>query len=166
MSEFETIQDIVLAAYRNMSSDVWDFICGGTESETTLLRNRQALDTLAFRPRVLRDVSKIDTSTTLLGSRLPIPVFFAPVGGLNQIDPNATRFALRAASRFGILKFLSSVNGCLELEEGAEIAGDSLIFQLYIKGDDAWLDAFLDRIEKAHCRGFCLTLSGRISCSN
>ncbi|MCJ7594025.1 MAG: alpha-hydroxy-acid oxidizing protein [Desulfobacterales bacterium] len=158
MSEFETIQDIVLAAYRNMSSDVWDFVCGGTESETTLLRNRQALDTLAFRPRVLRDVSKIDTSTTLLGSRLPIPVFLAPVGGLNQIDPDGAGLALRAASRFGVLKFLSSVNGCLELEEGTEIVGDSLVFQLYIRGDEAWLDAFLDRIEKANCRGLCLTV--------
>jgi len=80
------------------------------------------------------------------------------VGGLSQIDADGARFALRAASRFGVLKFLSSVNGCVELEEGAEIAGDSLVFQLYIRGDEAWMDAFLDRIEKAHCRGFCLTV--------
>ncbi|MBU2497935.1 MAG: alpha-hydroxy-acid oxidizing protein [Proteobacteria bacterium] len=152
------MQDIVLKAHRNLSSNVWDFVSGGTESETTLLRNRQALDALAFRPRVLRDVSKIDTSTTFLGSRLPIPVFFAPVGSLNQINPDSTRFALRAASRFGIFKFLSSVNGCLELEEGAEIAGKSLVFQLYIRGDEAWLNAFLDRIIKANCRGLCLTV--------
>lgn len=158
MSEFESTQDIVLKAYRNVSSHLWDFISGGTESETTLLRNRQALDALAFRPRVLRDVSRIDPSTTFLGKRLPIPVFFAPVGTLNQIDPEGMRLALQAASRYGIPTFMSSVNGCLELEEGAEIAGKSLVFQLYIRGDQSWVDTFLDRVERSRCGAFCLTV--------
>ena len=104
MIEFETIQDVVLKAYRSLSPEVWDFVTGGTESETTLLRNRQALDALAFRPRVLRDVSEIDTSTTFLGSKLTIPVFLAPVGTLNQIGPDSARFALEPTSRFGSCK--------------------------------------------------------------
>ena len=64
MPHFETIQEIVLAAYQKMTPHVWDHVVGGAESETSLCRNRQALDSLALQPRVMRDVSKIDTSTS------------------------------------------------------------------------------------------------------
>ncbi|MBW2027967.1 MAG: alpha-hydroxy-acid oxidizing protein [Deltaproteobacteria bacterium] len=158
MSEFETVQEIILKAYRNMSREIWDHVSGGTESETTLLRNRQALDSLGFRPRVLRDVSRVDPSTTLLGKRLRIPVFLAPLGGLSRIHPEGPLLALNGASRFGTLIFLSSVNGSMELEEAAELTKDSLVFQLYIRGDRTWVDAYLERVAGAEIRGFCLTV--------
>ena len=68
-------------ARRNLPQDLWDHLSGGSDSETTLLRNRQALDSLALRQRVLVDVRKIDITTTLLGRKLASPVFLAPVGG-------------------------------------------------------------------------------------
>ena len=157
MSEFETIQEIVLKAYRRMSPNVWDHVSGGTESETTLRRNRRALDSLALRPRVLRDVTEIDTSTTFLGRKQRIPVFLAPIGSLDQVHPEGALPSMRAAAEFGILNFLGSVNQ-LELEAAAEIAKESLVFQLYIRGDDAWVDAYLERIAKAECQAFCLTV--------
>jgi len=157
MSDFETIQDIILKAYRGMPPNIWDHVAGGTESETTLQRNRQALDSLAFRPRVLRNVTKIDASTTLLGCPMRIPVFLAPVAGLEQVHPEGALPAFRAATEFGILTFLGSINQ-LDLESAAEKAGENLVFQLYMQGDDAWLDAYLDRVAKARCRGFCLTV--------
>ena len=80
--EFLSLQEIVAAARRNMSIDLWNHLVGGADSETTLKRNRQALDSLALRQRVLVDVRKIDITTTLLGSTLSSPVFLAPVGGL------------------------------------------------------------------------------------
>ncbi|MDA1097310.1 MAG: alpha-hydroxy-acid oxidizing protein, partial [Chloroflexi bacterium] len=64
---------------------------------------RQAFDRLAFRPRVLVDVSQIDTSTTLLGHGLRIPVMLAPVGGLQRFTPDggvaATRLRRRDRAR-------------------------------------------------------------------
>jgi isopentenyl diphosphate isomerase/L-lactate dehydrogenase-like FMN-dependent dehydrogenase len=78
--DFVTNQDIILAARRNLSQNVWDYLTGGAESGTTMRRNRFGLDSLAFRPRVLVDVSKIDPSTTFLGHRLKIPVMLAPIG--------------------------------------------------------------------------------------
>jgi glycolate oxidase len=157
MSGFETIQEIVFKANRQMTPDLWDHVSGGTESETTLRRNRQALDRLAFRPRVLRDVTSIDTSTTLLGCRLRIPVFFAPLGGMSQFHAEGGLPSLRAAAGFGSLMFLSSVSE-LNLEDAALAGRENLVFQLYRQGDDDWLDAYLDRVEKARCRGFCLTV--------
>ena len=56
-----TLGEIVQRAHENASPEAWDYMIGGSETETTLRRNRLALDELAFRPRVLRDVSHIDT---------------------------------------------------------------------------------------------------------
>jgi len=72
-SRFQTLHEIVRAARMNLAPGPWDYLAGGTETETTLRRNRRALDSLAFRPRVLRDVSKIDTSSTLFGRPVRIP---------------------------------------------------------------------------------------------
>src|ERR1044072_4787891 len=80
-------QEIVQAARRNLPQDVWDYLTGGAESETTMRRNRLGFDSLALRPRVLIDVSKIDTSTTFLGQKLRIPVMMAPIGSRQTITP-------------------------------------------------------------------------------
>ena len=159
-TDFETIQEIVLRAHQEMSPHVREHVNGGSESETTLLRNRQSIDSLAFRPRVLRDVSEIDPSTTFIGSKLRIPVFLAPVGSLDQVHPEGPIHATRAATEFGTLMFLSSVNSFppLEPESAAEEAGDGLVFQLYQRGDWAWLEAYLERVVKIGCRAFCLTV--------
>src|SRR6476660_9131977 len=61
MAEFTTLQEMLLIAHGKVEPAVWDFINGGTESEVTLRRNRHGLDRLAFRPRVLSDVARIDT---------------------------------------------------------------------------------------------------------
>ena len=55
--DFLTLHEFVKAAKGKLSPGTWDYLVGATETETTMLRNRQALDSLAFRPRVLRDVS-------------------------------------------------------------------------------------------------------------
>jgi len=157
MSTFETIQEIVLKAYRAMSPDLWEHVSGGTESETTLRRNRQALDRIAFRPRVLRNVAAIDTSATFLGSKLPIPVFLAPMGGMDLLYPEGALLCLRASAGFGVPFFLSSVSQ-LELEIAAGTGAENLVFQPYVVGDEAWLDTQLERTVKAGCRAFCLTV--------
>src|SRR2546427_8570233 len=79
-TEFENLHEIVGRARQNLDQNAWDYIVGGTESETTLRRNRLALDSIALRPRVLRDVSRIDISVEHFGRRLRLPVFLAPVG--------------------------------------------------------------------------------------
>ena len=147
----------MLKAHRALSPALWDFISGGSESETTLRRNRQALDRLAFRPRVLRDVTEIDTSTTFLGHQMRLPVFFAPMGGMSEFHPEGALGSVRAASRFGILKILSSVSQ-LELEVAANEAKESLVFQLYKQGNDAWFFDYLKRVKESGCRAFCLTV--------
>jgi isopentenyl diphosphate isomerase/L-lactate dehydrogenase-like FMN-dependent dehydrogenase len=107
--DFVTNQEIILAARRNLSQNVWDYLTGGVESETTMRRNRFGLDSLAFRPRVLVDVSKIDPSTTFLGHRLKIPVMLAPIGSLQAITPQGGVAVSKATEEFGTINFVSSV---------------------------------------------------------
>src|SRR3954468_20990510 len=83
--EFLTLQEIVAAARRNLAPGPWSYLIGGAETETTVKRNRQALETLAFRPRVLRDMSAIDSTATFLKEKSRLPMFLAPIGGLESI---------------------------------------------------------------------------------
>src|SRR5438067_903458 len=82
--DFMNLHEIVAKARQNLNQNDWDYIVGGAESETTLRRNRLALDTLALRPRVLRDVSSIDASIEAFGRKLRLPIVLAPVGSLES----------------------------------------------------------------------------------
>src|ERR1041384_2138676 len=86
-NDFVTLHEIVKAAKIRLNPNIWDYLIGGTETETTLRRNRMALDSIAFKPRVLRDVSKIDPSSDILGRRIRIPVRLAPFGSLESFEP-------------------------------------------------------------------------------
>src|SRR5713101_6294194 len=154
---FQTLHEIVKAARTNLAQGPWDYLMGGAESETTLRRNRQALDSLAFRPRVLRDVSKIDCTSTFLGRPVRIPVMLAPIGGLETFDPGGGATVGRASAEFGVPHMLSSV--CMPgLEATAAAADNFRIFQLYVRGDDAWVDDHVKRARDHGYAAFCLTV--------
>ena len=135
--DFVTNQEIILAARRNLTQDIWDYLSGGAESETTMRRNRAAFDSLALRPRICVDVSKIDTSTTFLGQKLRIPVMMAPIGSLQTITPQGGVAVAQAAAEFGTMNFVSSVTQP-SLEEIAASTTHPKIFQLYIRGGLDW----------------------------
>ncbi len=111
MSSFNTVQDIVWSAHEKLSKPMWEFITYGTETDTTVYRNRQAFDSLAFRPRVMRDVRDVDPRTRFLGHELRIPVILSPVGALKRIDPSTDGVAdaARAAADFGTMQVVSGV---------------------------------------------------------
>ncbi len=154
---FQTLHEIAKAARLHLKQGDWDYLMGGAESETTLRRNRQALDSVAFRPRVLRDVSKVDTTSTFLGRPVRIPVMLAPIGGLETFDPGGGATVGRASAEFGVPHMLSSV--CHPgLEATAAAADNFRIFQLYVRGDDAWVDDHVKRARDHGYAAFCLTV--------
>jgi glycolate oxidase len=89
--DYVSNQEIIQAARRNLPQDVWDYLTGGAESETTMRRNRLGFDSLGLRPRVLVDVSKVDPTTTFLGQKLRIPVMMAPIGRCKRSRPRRRR---------------------------------------------------------------------------
>jgi isopentenyl diphosphate isomerase/L-lactate dehydrogenase-like FMN-dependent dehydrogenase len=157
-NDFQNLHELVAKARANLNQNAWDYIVGGTETETTLRRNRMSLDEIAFRPRVLRDVGKTDASVEVMGRKLRLPVLLAPVGALETFDPAGGGAVVRGVSAFGASHMLSSVSEP-GLENVAKAAPDALrIYQLYVRGDDAFVD---DRIERAIANGyaaFCLTV--------
>src|SRR5882724_6622399 len=107
--QFLTLQELVTAAKNNLPPGPWSYLIGGAETETTVRRNRQALDSIAFRPRVLRDVSRIDGSGIFFGKTTRLPVMLAPIGGLESIVEGGAAAAARGAAQFGVPQMLSSV---------------------------------------------------------
>ena len=155
--DFVTNQEIIVAARRSLTDNVWHYLTGGAESETTMQRNRLGLDSLAFRPRVLVDVSNIDTSTAVLGHKLRIPVLLAPIGSLQSITAEGGLAVAKAAAEFGTVNFVSSVTQP-SLEEIAAASRTPKIFQLYVQGDLKWVENLLTRVKQAGYSALCLTV--------
>ena len=160
--DFMNLHEIVAKARQNLNQNDWDYIVGGTETETTLKRNRMALDSIAFRPRVLRDVSAIDVSVTQFGRTLRLPVVLAPVGSLESFHVAGAVSVVQAAEEFGVAHMLSSA-----CEPGLEAVADAApkalrIYQLYVRGDAAFVE---DHVARAIANGyaaFCLTVDTAI----
>ena len=157
-SDLLNLHEIIAKARQNLNQNDWDYIVGGVESETTLRRNRMALDAIAFRPRVLRDVSKVDASVSRFGRTLRLPVVLAPVGSLESFHPAGAESVVRAVDKFGAGHMLSSV--CDPgLEQLAAAAPDALrLYQLYVRGNEAWVDDHVERAIAHGYAGFCLTV--------
>jgi isopentenyl diphosphate isomerase/L-lactate dehydrogenase-like FMN-dependent dehydrogenase len=157
-SDFLNPHEIIAKARQNLNQNDWDYIVGGAESEATLRRNRLALDALAFRPRVLRDVSEVDCSVNEFGRKLRIPVVLAPVGSLESFHALGAESVVRAVNEFGAAHMLSSVCDPGLEDLAAAAPGALRLYQLYVRGDPAWVD---DHVERAIAHGyaaFCLTV--------
>lgn len=155
--EFVSNEEIVQAARRNLVQTAWDYLAGASESETTMRRNRLAFDRLAFRPRVLVDVSSIDTSTTFLGHQLRIPVMLAPIGSLQTFTTEGGAAATKAAAEFGTMHVVSTGTEP-GLEAIAASADNPKVFQLYVRGDWAWIEDIIGRVKEAGYLALCLTV--------
>src|SRR5713226_1487051 len=156
--EFQNLHEFVRKARGNLNQNAWDYIVGAAETETTMRRNRMALDEIAFRPRVLRNVARVDASITSFGRKLRLPVMLAPVGALELFDPGAAASVARGAGAFGAAHMLSSVTEP-GLEKVAEAAPDALrIYQLYVRGDDAFVEDCVGRAMANKYAAFCLTV--------
>ena len=146
-----------MAARKKLAQDAWDYIVGAAESETTLRRNRVALDSIAFEPRVLRDVSVVDPSSEFLGHKLRIPVLLAPIGSMQAIVEGGSATACKGAGAFGTIPFISSITEP-SLEECAAATDAPKMYQLYVRGDLGWIKELLDRVEKAGYASLAVTV--------
>lgn len=162
-TKYLALHEFVKAAKNRLDANMWDYLVGATETETTMRRNRMGIDALALRPRVLRDVSSIDSTATLFGKKIRLPVMLAPVGGLEfmAVGHNGAVTAGEAASAFGVPIMLSSVSKP-GLQDVAAATPGTKIYQLYVRGDAASIE---DSIQRAIGNGydaFCLTVDTAI----
>ena len=160
-NEYVTLHEIVKAAKIRLNANIWDYLIGGTETETTLRRNRMELDSIAFKPRVLRDVSKIDPSSEIFGKKLRIPVLLAPVGSLESFEPGGGITVAKGAGAGGVGMLISSVT-TLRLEDIVKGGAGPKIYQLYVRGDDKWVAERVKQAMDAGYDAFCITVDTQV----
>src|ERR687894_1198651 len=130
-----SIADLRMLARRRAPRAVFDYTDGGAGEEVSLLRSRQAYARVEFNPTVLRDVSVVDKSTTILGKPVAAPIVFAPTGFTRMVHTEGEPAVARVAARMGIPYVLSTM-GTTSIERLANAApGGSKWFQLYLWRD-------------------------------
>jgi L-lactate dehydrogenase (cytochrome) len=145
-----SVADLRKMARRRLPRGVFDYIDGAAEDERTLAENSDAYARIEFRPRVLRDVSGVDTTTTLLGRPLPFPLVLAPTGFTRIAAPPGELAVARAAARLGLPYTLSTM-ATRSIEDVAAVSDGPKWFQVYV-----WRDRGLvkDMITRAAASGY------------
>jgi len=136
---------------------VFDYVDGGAEDELTLAANRAAFDATGFRPRVLRNVSAVDVSSTLLGEPVAYPLTLAPTGFTRIVHPEGELAVARAAARAGLPYTLSTLSTC-SIEEVRAVSDGRLWFQVYAWRDRGLVKEMVTRAAEAHYEALVLTV--------
>ena len=153
-----SVADLRLLARRRAPRAVFDYTDGAAGEEISLRRSRQAYARVEFQPRVLQDVSEVDTSTTILGRPAALPVVFAPTGFTRMMHTDGERAVARVAARTGIPYALSTM-GTTSIEQLAGAAPNAARwFQLYLWRDRAASHDFVVRARESGYEALVLTV--------
>jgi L-lactate dehydrogenase (cytochrome) len=152
------IDDLARLANKRLPEGAIGYLDGGGEDEWTLRRNREAFGEVELVPRQLRDVSHVDTETTVLGTRVPLPIALSPIGAPRMIHYEG-ELAVARAARHARLPYGISTLATQPIEAIAEAAqGSPLWFQLYVWGDRSTSRELLRRARDAGCRVLLLSV--------
>lgn len=154
---FATIDDHRAAARRRLPRFLFDYIDGGSFTETTLRRNSEDLQTIALRQSVLRDVSKLSTSTRLFGQDWALPIALGPVGLAGMSARRGEVQAARAAHNAGVPFVLSTVSACT-CEEVTRTVPHPFWFQLYFIRDRGYMRDMMRRAKAAGATALVMTV--------
>ena len=153
------VEDLRKLAKRRLPIGVFDYIDGGAEDEITLRKNVEAYRKVSFKPRVLRDMANIDTSTSLFGRKLAFPLVLAPTGFTRIANSEGELAVVKAATRAGI-PFTLSTMATRSIEECASVAESDtrLWFQIYTWRDRSVVKNLVERADAAGFEAVCLTV--------
>jgi isopentenyl diphosphate isomerase/L-lactate dehydrogenase-like FMN-dependent dehydrogenase len=159
IEELNNVMEFEPLARTKMLKTAYDYIAGGVDDEWTLRRNRQGFDRITLRPRMLVDVSKLDLSLELFGSRIEMPILIAPTGGHQQAHPEGELATVKAAGAAKTIMVVSS-NSSYPIDKIGGAATGPFWFQLYVGPDK---DATREKVERALAAGakaICWTVDG------
>lgn len=154
---FTNLLELEEMARAKIPRGTFDYIAGGAEDEISLRRNREAYVRWALRPRVLMDVSKRDTSTTVLSTRISTPVLVAPTAFHALVHPEGEVATARGTASAGTLMVASTIS-TKTLEEIAESIAAPRWFQLYVYRDRRVTEQLIHRAAKAGYRALVVTV--------
>src|SRR6202020_494719 len=157
MKHITCIEDLRQRHMRKVPKAFFDYCDRGSYAEETLRANREDLQAIKLRQRILVDVSKRDTSTTILGGPASLPLIRAPVGLTGMQHSDGEIHACRAAQAAGIPYTLSTMSIC-SIEDGAANVDKPFLFQLYVMKDRRFIKALIERAIAAKCSALVLTV--------
>ena len=152
-----SVDDLRAIARRRLPRGVFDYVDGGAEDELSLAANRAAFDATGFRPRVLRNVSAVDVSSTLLGEPAAYPLVLASTGFTRIVHPEGELAVARAAARAGLPYTLSTLGTC-SIEEVRAVSDGRLWFQVYAWRDRGLVKEMVSRAAAARYEALVLTV--------
>src|ERR1700735_4996347 len=156
LSDFEPL------AKTKMSAMAWEYVSAGAGDEITMRWNEEAYQRIRLKPRILVDVSKLDTRVTLFGQEHAFPILLAPTSGHKLLHPDGELATARGAGAASTAMVLSCFSGT-SLEDVAAVAKSPLWFQLYVQPDHGFTRALVQRVEAAGYRALCLTVDTPIT---
>ena len=151
------LDDFERAARERLPHMAYEFVSAGAADEVTLRWNREAFERIRLRPRVLEDVSRIDTSVTLFGETYAHPILLAPVAYQKLFHERGEAEAARGAGEARAVYVVSTACTC-SIEEIASAATSPLWLQLYLQSDREVTRDLVARAEAAGVRALCLTV--------
>src|SRR6201987_4315628 len=149
------IEDLRLLHKRRVPKAFFDYADRGSYAEETLRANRDDLQKIKFRQRILVDVSRRDTSTSILGEPSTLPLILAPVGLLGMQHGDGEIHACRAAQAAGI-PFTQSTMSICSIEDIAANVDKPFWFQLYVMKDRGFIKSLIERALAAKCSALVL----------
>ena len=156
------IEDLRVLAKRRLPRAIFDFFDGGAEDEVTLRENRAAFERVRLLPRVLVNVSEVDTSIDLFGLPSKLPLAIAPTGGISAGRPGAELILARAAKAFGV-PFTMATPSAFSIERVAEEVGGRLWFQLYCVRDQEFRRKLVERAKNSGYEAILVTVDLPVS---
>jgi (S)-mandelate dehydrogenase len=156
------IEDLRVLTKRRLPRAIFDFFDGGAEDEVTLRENRAAFERVRLLPRVLVDVSRVDTAVDLFGKRAALPLAIAPTGGISAGRYGAELILARAAKAFGV-PFTMATPSAFSIEKVAEQVGGRLWFQLYAVRDREFRSRLVNRAKSAGYEAILVTVDLPVS---
>ncbi|OVA20916.1 FMN-dependent dehydrogenase [Macleaya cordata] len=157
MIEITNVSECEALAKERLPKMVYDYYASGAEDQWTLKENRLAFSRILFRPRILIDVSKIDITTSVLGSKISMPIMIAPTAMQKMAHPEGELATTRAAASAGTIMTLSSW-ATSSVEEVASTGPGIRFFQLYVYKDRNIVTQLVKRAESAGFKAIALTV--------
>jgi len=151
------IEDLRERARRKVPRAFFDYADAGSYSQQTLRANRDDLERITLRQRVLVDVSQRDLATSIIGEPARLPLALAPVGLCGMQHGDGEILACRAAQAAGIPFTLSTMSIC-SIEDVAAAVDKPFWFQLYVMRDRGFIKALIERAAAAKCSALVLTV--------
>lgn len=151
------VRDFAPAARANVSEGIWHYVEGGAADEHTLGWNEAAWQRLTLWPHVLVDVSRIDTSLTLLGRQLRHPILLAPTAAHANYHPDGESATLEGAADAEALAVMSTLGSTLVEDLGTQARGPWW-FQMYVQPDRDFTAGLAQRAAAAGAQALVLTV--------